>query len=192
MVLNGMWCGINGHTTAVRMCPPLTTKNWVYYVPQVAVGTTTGTLYVVSLKAEAVVQEISVHTCPVRSALPLPPPPPPPPSFKPSLHLRRGIEWLSHRSFVSWAHTSASVPSQVLRSEICVTDIETGRVTPLSRGDSETTSQTPIETVRVSSHKCVCVCVCVCVRVRVCVCVCVCVCACARARACVRVCVCMR
>ena len=67
MVLNGMWCGINGHTTAVRMCPPLTTKNWVYYVPQVAVGTAAGVLYVVSLKAEAVVQEVAVHTCPVRS-----------------------------------------------------------------------------------------------------------------------------
>lgn len=68
MVLNGMWCGINAVTTAVRMCPPLTTKNWVYYVPQLAVGTTSGMLYVVSLKAEAVVQELAVHTCPVRSA----------------------------------------------------------------------------------------------------------------------------
>ena len=49
------------------MCPPLTTKNWIYYVPQVAVGTTSGMVYVVSLKAEAVVQEVAVHTCPVRS-----------------------------------------------------------------------------------------------------------------------------
>ena len=63
-----MWCGINGHTTVVRMCPPLTTKNWLYYVPQVVVGTTGGVLYVVSLRAEAVVQEIAVHTCPIRSA----------------------------------------------------------------------------------------------------------------------------
>ena len=71
MVLNGMWCGINGHATVVRMCPPLTTKNWVYYVPQLAVGTTSGVLYVVSLRAEAVVQEMAVHTCRVRSALSL-------------------------------------------------------------------------------------------------------------------------
>ena len=66
MVLSGMWCGINGRTTVVRMCPPLTTKNWIYYVPQVAVGTAAGSLYVVSLSTEAVVQEITVHTCSVK------------------------------------------------------------------------------------------------------------------------------
>ena len=65
-------------------------------------------------------------------------------------YTRRGIEWLGHHSFVSWAHTSVS--GQV-RSEICVTDITTGKVTPLTRGDSETASQAPVETVRVSSHK---------------------------------------
>jgi hypothetical protein len=129
MVLNGMWCGINGHPTAVRMCPPLTTKNWAYYVPQVAVGTTAGVLYVVNLNAETVVQEIAVHTCPVK-----------------------GVEWLNQHTFVSWAHTSATVPSQI-RSEVCVTNIQTGRVTPLSRGDPESSNHVPIETVRVSSHK---------------------------------------
>lgn len=66
MVLNGMWCGISGLTTAVRMCPPLTTKNWAYYVPLMAVGATTGMIYIVSLKTESVVQEISVHTCSVK------------------------------------------------------------------------------------------------------------------------------
>lgn len=66
MILNGMWCGINGRTTAIRMCPPLTTKNWVYYVPHVAVGTASGVVYVASLSAEQVVQEIAVHTCPVQ------------------------------------------------------------------------------------------------------------------------------
>ena len=68
----------------------------------------------------------------------------------------RGIEWLSHHSFVSWAHTSAASISGQVRSEICVTDITTGKVTPLNRGDSENGSQTPIETVRVSSHKYIC------------------------------------
>lgn len=66
MILNGMWCGINGRATAIRMCPPLTTKNWVYYVPHVAVGTASGMIYVASLSAEQVVQEIAVHTCPVQ------------------------------------------------------------------------------------------------------------------------------
>ena len=64
----------------------------------------------------------------------------------------RGIEWLSHHSFVTWAHTSPSASGQV-RNEISVTDIQTGKVTSLNRGDSETATQTPIETVRVSSHK---------------------------------------
>ena len=34
-----------------------------------------------------------------------------------------------------------------------MTDIETGKVTQLTRGDTEMASQSPIETVRVSSHK---------------------------------------
>ena len=180
MILNGMWCGINSQTTAVRMCPPLTTKNWAYYVPQLAVGTAAGVVYVVSLYAEAVVQEISIHTCPVRLEFliislslslshthtlslslslslthththTLTPSPSPYPLYLP-LSLSRGIEWLSQHTFVSWASTAVSSPTP-LRNEVCVTDINTGRVTPLSREDSESGNQVPIEAIRVSSHK---------------------------------------
>ena len=63
MLLNGMWCGINGKTTAVRMCPPLTTKNWTFYVPQMAVGTNRGVVYIVNLRAESVMWEYAVHSC---------------------------------------------------------------------------------------------------------------------------------
>ena len=35
----GVASGISATPTSLRMCPPLTTKNWPYYTPVVAVGT---------------------------------------------------------------------------------------------------------------------------------------------------------
>ena len=63
-----------------------------------------------------------------------------------------GIEWLSLHKFVSWAHTSLASSGQA-RGEIVVTDILTGLSTPLSRPDSKSNGETPIETICVSSHK---------------------------------------
>ena len=38
LLLLGVASGISATPTNIRMCPPLTTKNWPYYTPVVAVG----------------------------------------------------------------------------------------------------------------------------------------------------------
>jgi len=38
LLLVGVASGISAMPTSIRMCPPLTTKNWPYYTPVVAVG----------------------------------------------------------------------------------------------------------------------------------------------------------
>jgi len=39
LLLVGVTSGISATPTSIRMCPPLTTKNWPYYTPVVAIGT---------------------------------------------------------------------------------------------------------------------------------------------------------
>jgi len=102
LILGGLWYGISGTPTILRMCPPLTTKNWSYYNPLLAVGSTSGSVLVFNLSLRALVKEHAVHTCPVH-----------------------GIEWLNHSSFVSYAHTSPN-PSGFVRNEIANTDLQTG------------------------------------------------------------------
>ncbi len=64
LVLTGLWSGIMGGVpTAVRMCPPLTTKNWAYYTPLLAVGTSGGSIFVINLSTRALVKEFAVHSC---------------------------------------------------------------------------------------------------------------------------------
>lgn len=65
-LLGGVWCGLSGQTTALRMCPPLTTKNWTFYQPHVAVGTKGGIVFVVNLNTQTVVKEYAIHSCPVQ------------------------------------------------------------------------------------------------------------------------------
>ena len=55
-----------GTPSVIRMCPPLTTKNWSIYVPLLVVGTTSGSVGVVNLYTKSLHKELSVHTCTVR------------------------------------------------------------------------------------------------------------------------------
>ena len=66
LILGGLWYGISGTPTILRMCPPLTTKNWSYYSPLLAVGSTNGSILVFNLSLRALVKEHAVHTCPVQ------------------------------------------------------------------------------------------------------------------------------
>ena len=66
MVLGGVYYGLSSSPTTVRMCPPLTTKNWSFYKPLVAVGNGGGGLQIYNLATRQLCREITVHTCPVR------------------------------------------------------------------------------------------------------------------------------
>ena len=63
MLLLGLWSGLQGTPTALRMCPPLTTKNWSFYQPLVAIGTSGGSVFVYNLFSHSMVKEYAVHTC---------------------------------------------------------------------------------------------------------------------------------
>lgn len=66
LLLGNLWAGTPSTPTAIRMCPPLTTKNWLFYAPLVAMGTTNGSLLVYNLHSRTMLKEFSVHSCPVR------------------------------------------------------------------------------------------------------------------------------
>ena len=66
LILGGLWSGISGTPTVIRMCPPLTTKNWSFYTPLLAVGSTNGSILVFNLSQRTLVKEFAVHTCAVQ------------------------------------------------------------------------------------------------------------------------------
>ena len=66
MMLAHIYCGLSSTPTVIKMCPPLTTKNWSFYKPLVAVGNGTGGVQIVNLSTRQLYREITVHTCSVR------------------------------------------------------------------------------------------------------------------------------
>lgn len=66
LVLGNLWVGLPSTPTCVRMCPPLTTKNWLFYAPLAAIGVSNGSLIVYNLHFRVIVKELSVHSCPIR------------------------------------------------------------------------------------------------------------------------------
>ena len=63
LTLGGLWSSICSTPTVVRMCPPLTTKNWLYYAPLVAVGTSNGSVLIFNLFKRIMYKEIAIHSC---------------------------------------------------------------------------------------------------------------------------------
>lgn len=46
VLLTGLISGVMGHVSVLRMCPPMTTKNWSYFQPLLALGTSHCVQYV--------------------------------------------------------------------------------------------------------------------------------------------------
>ncbi|KAJ8248191.1 hypothetical protein GJAV_G00239350, partial [Gymnothorax javanicus] len=126
-LLTGLLSGLPLPPFALRMCPPLTTKNINHYQPLLAVGTSTGSILVYNLTGGLLHKELSVHSCEVR-----------------------GIEWLSLTSFLSFA-TSAPNNLGLVRNELQHVDLPTGRCFAFrgERGNDES----PIEMIKVSHLK---------------------------------------
>uniref|UniRef100_UPI003AACEAED WD repeat-containing protein 11 n=1 Tax=Centroberyx gerrardi TaxID=166262 RepID=UPI003AACEAED len=126
-LLTGLLSGLPLPPFAIRMCPPLTTKNINHYQPLLAVGTSNGSVLVYNLTSGLLHKELSVHSCEVR-----------------------GIEWVSLTSFLSFA-TSAPNNMGMVRNELQHVDLPTGRCFPFrgERGNDEP----PIEMIKVSHLK---------------------------------------
>ncbi|XP_071448701.1 WD repeat-containing protein 11-like [Hetaerina americana] len=89
LVITGLLSGLSGSSpmTAMRMCPPLTTRNWAQYSPIIAVGNAAGSIQVINVATGALEKEYSLHSYPVR-----------------------GIEWSSLTTFLSYAHLGGPGP----------------------------------------------------------------------------------
>ncbi|XP_029788560.1 WD repeat-containing protein 11 isoform X3 [Suricata suricatta] len=123
-LLTGLLSGLPSPQFAIRMCPPLTTKNIKVYQPLLAVGTSNGSILVYQLTSGLLHKELSVHSCEVR-----------------------GIEWTSLTGFLSFA-TSTPNNMGLVRNELQLVDLPTGRSIAFrgERGNDES----PIEMIKVS------------------------------------------
>jgi len=119
---------------AVRMCPPLTTKNWGEYRPLLAVGTQTGNIQIVNVSTGVMEREIAVHSAPVL-----------------------GLEWTSTNpaaSLLSFAYSPITGSSSgLVRNELVHMDIITGKVKHLRTEQGRETGEPKITMIRVSHLK---------------------------------------
>nr|XP_060624526.1 WD repeat-containing protein 11 isoform X1 [Anolis sagrei ordinatus] len=126
-LLTGLLSGLPLPPFAIRMCPPLTTKNIKQYEPLLAVGTSNGSVLVYNLTSGLLHKELSIHSCEVK-----------------------GIEWTSLSSFLSFA-TSTPNNLGLVRNELQLVDLPTGRSIAFrgERGSDEPS----IEMIKVSHLK---------------------------------------
>ncbi|XP_070115787.1 WD repeat-containing protein 11 isoform X1 [Equus caballus] len=126
-LLTGLLSGLPSPQFAIRMCPPLTTKNIRMYQPLLAVGTSNGSVLVYHLTSGLLHKELSIHSCEVK-----------------------GIEWTSLTGFLSFA-TSTPNNMGLVRNELQLVDLPTGRSIAFrgERGNDEP----PIEMIKVSHLK---------------------------------------
>nr|XP_033797128.1 WD repeat-containing protein 11 isoform X1 [Geotrypetes seraphini] len=126
-LLTGLLSGLPLPPFAVRMCPPLTTKNLKHYQPLLAVGTSNGSVLIYHLTSGLLHKELNIHSCEVK-----------------------GIEWVSLTSFLSF---TTSTPNNVglVRNEVQLVDIPTGRSIAF-RGERGT-DEPAIEMIKVSHLK---------------------------------------
>jgi hypothetical protein len=135
LMLTGLLTGLSSAPTILRMCPPLTTKNFSVYKPLLAVGGggggSVGTVQIYDLSGGYLWREFAVHTCAVR-----------------------GIEWVSRRGFLSFAYPTTGTGNNsgggLVRNEIMLTDIDTGRSVPMRTNIDD---ESPIESIRASYLK---------------------------------------
>uniref|UniRef100_A0A7N4NL35 WD repeat-containing protein 11 n=1 Tax=Sarcophilus harrisii TaxID=9305 RepID=A0A7N4NL35_SARHA len=126
-LLTGLLSGLPLPQFAIRMCPPLTTKNIKQYQPLLAVGTSNGSVLVYHLTSGLLHKELSIHSCEVK-----------------------GIEWTSLTGFLSFA-TSTPNNLGLVRNELQLVDLPTGRSIAFrgERGNDEPA----IEMIKVSHLK---------------------------------------
>ncbi|NXK96767.1 WDR11 protein, partial [Formicarius rufipectus] len=126
-LLTGLLSGLPLPPFAIRMCPPLTTKNIKQYEPILAVGTSNGSVLVFHLTSGVLHKELSIHSCEVK-----------------------GIEWISLNGFISFA-TSTPNNLGLVRNELQLVDLPTGRSVAFrgERGNDEPA----IEMIKVSHLK---------------------------------------
>ncbi len=116
---------ISPSAAVVKMCPPLTVKNWQHYQPVVAVGCHNGQVQIIDMASGLVRKELAIHNYPVK-----------------------GIEWTQLNEMLSFAQTPTTGP--LVRNELALTHVRTGR-TVMVRADRG--EESAIDMIRVSPLK---------------------------------------
>lgn len=57
---------ISSNQVVMKMCPPLTVKNWHYYHPLVAIGCASGTVQICDVATGLITKELAVHNYAVK------------------------------------------------------------------------------------------------------------------------------
>ncbi|XP_046385283.1 WD repeat-containing protein 11-like [Ischnura elegans] len=123
LIVSALLSPLSSSITTMRMCPPLTTRNWQQYNPVIAVGNAAGSVQVVNMATGALEKEYSLHSYPVR-----------------------GIEWTSLTTFLSYAHLGGAAA----RNELLLTEMLSGTSLAV-RG--ERGEEPPIDMLRISPLK---------------------------------------
>ncbi|XP_052100859.1 WD repeat-containing protein 11-like [Mytilus californianus] len=122
-VMTGLLSGVAPAVTVLRMCPPMTTKNYHIYNPLLALGNNNGIIQILNISSGEIEKEYSVHTTTVR-----------------------GIEWCSLQSFMSFSYPNPGPTGQV-KNEIVFVDVSSGKITHVRPNRDH---ESPIEILRVS------------------------------------------
>lgn len=77
----------------MKICPPMTRKNWSYYESLLAIGCSNGDLYIYQLENGVLWRKYTLHTYPIR-----------------------GIEWITLKSCLTWSNTGQTNISSIINS----------------------------------------------------------------------------
>ncbi|GFY16613.1 WD repeat-containing protein 11 [Trichonephila clavipes] len=124
MFITGHLSSLAAPPHVIRMCPPVTFRNWTVYRPLMAVGNASGSIQVINMATGIIEKEYALHLSPVR-----------------------GIEWIGLTSFLSYSHPNTINSNGHVRNELVLTDLQSGRIKGL-RGDRN--EESPIDMIRVS------------------------------------------
>lgn len=115
-------------TTVIKACPPVTRSNWEEHKPLLAVGSSTGSIFVINLVTGHTEKEMLLHLSAVR-----------------------GIEWTSLTTFVSFSFLQDE-RSGAGTNELYLTDYTTGK-SRVMRKEHASHEYSPIQAVRCSHLK---------------------------------------
>ncbi|RWS04712.1 WD repeat-containing protein 11-like protein [Dinothrombium tinctorium] len=128
LIMNKWLGAISSGPHVIRMCPPLTMRNWKIYKPYLAIGDTSGIIQIYNLASNLLEKEFSIHNSPVR-----------------------GIEWASLGAFLSFSHQNIQGHSGRVCNELYLIDVSSGRSEALRVEANKDSS--PIEALKVSHLK---------------------------------------
>ncbi|KAG8183940.1 hypothetical protein JTE90_006865 [Oedothorax gibbosus] len=108
----------------IKMCPPVTFRNWTMHRSLLAVGNASGSVQIINMGTGILEKEYALHASPIR-----------------------GIEWVGLTSFLAYSHPNTVNSMGHVRNELTLTDLQSGRSKGLRTDRNE---ESPIDMIRVS------------------------------------------